>query len=228
MKTSNPVTYTVVLQGSEIGLGALIIVYLPSFPKEQSEAASHKVISVRWNLEKRKPRFQRHVLQRRLSVRRSLPHLHVNKANRGKDGREKSPDGRLPPLAVDDVHEDGNPAERHEDGPALEAEHAPLRRKSQKMSHLATCHLSVWIRDILYASVDTMTHARTGRQAPASTPRVCEPVHLDNMGDSIVVQSDKREGKQNFTTATTLTILMTLVSPSTHHHPSGRSGRLEL
>ena len=140
MKTSNPVTYTVALQGSEIGLGALIIVYLPSFSKEQSEAAWHQAISVRWNLGERKPRFQRHVLQRRLSVRRSLPHLHVNKANRGKDGREESPDGRLPPSAVDDVHQNGNPAERHEDGPALEAEHAPLRRKSQKLGHLATRH----------------------------------------------------------------------------------------
>ena len=228
MKTSNPVTYTVALQGSEIGLGALIIVYLLFSPKVQSEASLHQVLSVRWNVGERKPRFQRHVLQRRLSVRRSLPHLHVNKADRGKDGREESPDGRLPPLAVDDVHQNRNPAERHEDGPALEAEHAPLRRKSQKMSHLATCHLSAWIRDILYASVDTMTHARTGRQAPASTHRVCGPVHFDNMGDSIVVQSEKREGKQNFTTATTLTFLTTLVSPSTHHHPSGRSGRLEL
>ena len=69
-------------------------------------------------------------------MRRSLPRLHVNKANRGKDGREESPDGRLPQLAVDDVHQDGNPAERHEDSPALEAEYAPLRRKIAKNGSL--------------------------------------------------------------------------------------------
>ena len=134
VKTSNPVTYTVALQDSEIVLRALIVFLLPS---QKDKAKRHRtMVSVhRWNLGERKPRFQRHVLQRRLSVRRSLPHLHVNKANRGKDKREESPNGRLPPLAVDDVHQDGNPAERHEDSPSLEAEYAPLRRKSPKMGH---------------------------------------------------------------------------------------------
>ena len=106
--------------------GALIVFLLPSQKDKAKRHRTKEVVSVhRWNLREKTPRFQRHALQRRLSVRRSLPHLHVNKANRGKDGREESPDGRLPPLAVDDVHQDGNPAERQEDSPALEAEYAP-------------------------------------------------------------------------------------------------------
>lgn len=51
-------------------------------------------------------------------------------ANRG-------PDRRLPPLAVNDVHENGHPAERHQYGPALEAEDAPVRVRMEHCAWLA-------------------------------------------------------------------------------------------
>ena len=54
-----------------------------------------------------------------------LPHRYVDDADRTKYGGDEGPAGSLPPLAVDDMHQNSNPAERHEDCPALEAEDAP-------------------------------------------------------------------------------------------------------
>lgn len=49
----------------------------------------------------------------------------MNDADCGEAGRYDCPDRRLPPLAVDDVYEHGNPAERHQNSAALETEDAP-------------------------------------------------------------------------------------------------------
>ena len=63
---------------------------------------------------------------------RGLSHGDVDDANRAEEGGDPGPDGGLPPLAVDDVHQDGNPAEGYQDGPALESEYAPLQTPSQE------------------------------------------------------------------------------------------------
>lgn len=52
-------------------------------------------------------------------------HRHVDDADRAEDGGDEGPSGGLPPLAIDDVYQDGNPAERHEDSSVLEAKDAP-------------------------------------------------------------------------------------------------------
>ena len=52
-------------------------------------------------------------------------HRDVDHADRRKGSRDNSPDRCLPPLAVDDVHQYGHPAQGHKDSPALEAENSP-------------------------------------------------------------------------------------------------------
>lgn len=67
-----------------------------------------------------------------------MSHRYVNDTDSAKDSRDEGPQGRLPPFAVDDVHQDGHPAERHEDGPSLEAENAPwTQRKAEQANGLS-------------------------------------------------------------------------------------------
>ena len=70
----------------------------------------------------------------------NVPHRHVDDANCAQHRGDEGPEGSLPPFAVDDVNQDGNPAKGDKNGSALEAKDAPIGRHLQvvyisKQSH---------------------------------------------------------------------------------------------
>lgn len=67
------------------------------------------------------------------------PYRYVDDANNGEEGRYERPGRRLPPLAVDDVHQDGHPAKRNQNSSALQTEDAPFAT-----NRACTCFGTAW------------------------------------------------------------------------------------
>ncbi len=150
----------------------------------------------------------------RRGVRGWGTHRYVDDPERREQGGDEGPDRRLPPLAVDDVHQHGNPAEGYEDGAALEAEDSPVSSRgagwkerlvgpkrafhdptSSKHSALASVYVA-WRFRYIHARIDYDISGASMRARSAcrtnSPPAVREVGQVGVVGRSVIGLAGQR------------------------------------